>query len=118
MKVLLSIATAILVAQPAIAQAPQRQASAAQMTDAQAVKDVLARYQSAIERLDATGTDQLFAADSAVFETGGSEGTYANYLAHHLGVQELQILRLQGRCPVRSPGRARHRNLQIPDRDQ
>jgi uncharacterized protein (TIGR02246 family) len=49
-----------------------------------AVRDVLARYQAAIERLDASGTEVLFAPDSAIFETGGSEGTYANYLAHHL----------------------------------
>lgn len=50
-----------------------------------AVRAVLLRYQAAIERLDASGTETLFAADSAIFETGGSEGTYANYLAHHLG---------------------------------
>ncbi|WP_423140840.1 YybH family protein [Parablastomonas sp. CN1-191] len=49
-----------------------------------AVRDVLARNQAAIERLDASGTGVLFAPDSAIFETGGSEGTYANYLAHHL----------------------------------
>ena len=46
---------------------------------------MLFSYQRAIEQLDASGTETLFAADSAVFETGGSEGTYANYLAHHLG---------------------------------
>ena len=53
--------------------------------DRQAVEAVLAQYKAAIERLDATGTEQLFAADSQIFETGGVEGTYANYLAHHLG---------------------------------
>ena len=88
MKLLLSMATAIMIAQPTIAQTPQHpaghQATPVAMTDEQAVKDVLARYQSAIERLDAKGTEQLFAADSAIFETGGAEGTYANYLAHHL----------------------------------
>lgn len=57
--------------------------------DAEAVKAVLAQYKGAIERLDATGTEKLFAANSQIFETGGSEGTYANYLAHHLG-PELQ----------------------------
>lgn len=50
-----------------------------------AVEQVLSRYKAAIEKLDATGTEQLFAPNSAIFETGGSEGTYANYLAHHLG---------------------------------
>ena len=49
------------------------------------IEQVLADYRSAIERLDARGTERLFAADSAVFENGGVEGTYANYLAHHLG---------------------------------
>jgi len=61
------------------------QATASQAADEAAVKDVLSRYKSAIEKLDSTGTEQYFTADSMVFETGGVEGTYANYLAHHLG---------------------------------
>lgn len=54
-------------------------------TDREAVKAVLASYKEAIERLDAGGTERLFAEDSQIFETGGLEGTYRNYLAHHLG---------------------------------
>jgi ketosteroid isomerase-like protein len=50
-----------------------------------AITRVLADYRGAIERLDARGTERLFAAESAVFENGGVEGNYANYLAHHLG---------------------------------
>lgn len=50
-----------------------------------AITNLLAEYRGAIERLDARGTERLFAAESAVFENGGVEGTYANYLAHHLG---------------------------------
>lgn len=53
--------------------------------DESAVRAVLARYKAAIEQLDATGTEALFTEDSAVFETGGVEGTYRQYLAHHLG---------------------------------
>ena len=53
--------------------------------EAAAVRAVLSQYKSAIERLDATGTEQLFTADSRIFETGGVEGSYANYLSHHLG---------------------------------
>lgn len=53
--------------------------------DRAAVEAVLSSYKSAIERLDATGTERLFAPDAQIFETGGSEGSYANYLAHHLG---------------------------------
>ena len=52
--------------------------------DAAAVKAVLNTYKAAIEQLDARGTQKLFTADSTIFETGGSEGNYANYLAHHL----------------------------------
>ena len=84
---------AVLTVQPIPANAGQHpaghQASApansAATTDETAVRDVLARYKSAIERLDATGTEDLFTADSRIFETGGVEGNYANYLAHHLG---------------------------------
>ena len=54
-------------------------------TERGAVQAVLSQYKAAIERLDARGTEQLFTPDSAIFETGGTEGTYTNYLAHHLG---------------------------------
>ena len=40
---------------------------------------------NAIEALDATGTENLFTENSSVFESGGVEGTYSNYLEHHLG---------------------------------
>ena len=57
----------------------------AQSKDADAVKAVLKQYSNAVEKLDVTGTEKLFAADSKIYESGGSEGTYANYLEHHLG---------------------------------
>ncbi len=60
------------------------QAAPPRTADVAAVKAVLSAYQRAVERLDARGTQRLFTADSTIFETGGSEGTYANYLAHHL----------------------------------
>lgn len=63
----------------AAAAQPKRHAETA------AVTQVLAQYLAAIERLDATGTERLFTEDSQVFENGGVEGTYRNYLAHHLG---------------------------------
>jgi ketosteroid isomerase-like protein len=93
MRLLLTIAAAALAAQPLAAHPEEAHAPAApKMTAAQrahhadeaAVRTVLARYQAAVERLDARGTEKLFAADSAIFETGGVEGNYANYLAHHL----------------------------------
>jgi ketosteroid isomerase-like protein len=85
---------AIAAAQPSAAHPGEQHATAAKaavapISDEAAVRAVLSHYKSAIEKLDATGTERLFAADSAIFETGGVEGTYANYLAHHLG-PELQ----------------------------
>lgn len=67
-------------AQPATAQA----VSPAE-AEAAAVRAVLSTYKAAIEKLDATGTERLFTTDSKVFETGGSEGSYSEYLGHHLG---------------------------------
>jgi len=92
MKMRLAMLAAAIAAQPIGAAAhPESAAKAAAPTpgtardrDVAAVREVLARYQAALERLDASGTQMLFATDSAIFETGGSEGTYANYLAHHL----------------------------------
>ena len=79
MKLILMIAAAALVAQPVAAHTPT-----ATKADAAAVRSVLSTYKSAIERLDATGTERLFTADSAILETGGVEGSYGNYLTHHL----------------------------------
>lgn len=84
---LLFLATAVVPSGSAFAHPAHSSATAApaESRQALAVRAVLARYQAALERLDASGTEPLFAADSAIFETGGSEGTYANYLTHHLG---------------------------------
>ena len=60
-------------------------AAFSQSKDADAVKAVLKKYNATIEKLDVTGTEKLFTSDSKVFESGGSEGTYAHYLEHHLG---------------------------------
>lgn len=87
------LAVAIMVSAPAAAHPepgppPPPAPAAAQepaADDRVAVQAVLSQYKAAIERLDARGTEQLFTANSAIFETGGSEGSYANYLAHHLG---------------------------------
>ncbi|WP_338503204.1 nuclear transport factor 2 family protein [Sphingomonas kaistensis] len=83
----LAVVGSVLVSNAAMAaQTNNRQATAARAASEEvAVKQILSRYKAAIEKLDATATQQLFAPDSAIFETGGSEGTYANYLTHHLG---------------------------------
>lgn len=89
MKKILSAALFASVASAAVAQHPghatEVQSAPVQNAEDAAVRAVLSQYKNAVERLDATGTEQLFTADSAIFETGGVEGTYANYLAHHLG---------------------------------
>ena len=51
----------------------------------QAVSTVLKKYKDAIQSLNVEGTSNLFSKDSNVFESGGSEGSYTNYLEHHLG---------------------------------
>lgn len=70
---------ALLASVPAFAQPGDRSA------DRQAVEAVLAQYKGAIERLNPAGTERLFTPDAQIFETGGAEGTYPSYLAHHLG---------------------------------
>ena len=78
------IVAAALIAQPLAAKPAPAPAVVARTVEATAVRAVLAKYQAAIVRLDARGTERLFTADSAIFESGGIEGNYANYLAHHL----------------------------------
>ena len=80
MKTMWMIAATMLATQPLAAQG-----SAGRNTDSAAVRSVLSQYKSAIERLDARGTATLFTGDSQVFENGGVEGSYVNYLAKHLG---------------------------------
>ncbi|MBX2956316.1 MAG: nuclear transport factor 2 family protein [Cyclobacteriaceae bacterium] len=54
-------------------------------TDEQKVKEVLSSYKNALEKLDVKGTDVLFVANSQIIESGKVEGTYQDYLAHHIG---------------------------------
>ncbi len=58
--------------------------SFAQNKEGESVKSVLKKYSNAVEKLDVSGTENLFTTDSQIFESGGSEGTYAHYLEHHL----------------------------------
>lgn len=59
-------------------------ATSAASADEAAVRAVLRQYQRAVERLDTAGTHRLFGANAQVFESGGAEGTYRHYAAHHL----------------------------------
>lgn len=84
-------AVALVAAVPAVAHpghGPVPAAPAAKISrtsEGAAIRAVLDAYKSAIERLDPRGTERLFATDSLIFETGGAEGNYQTYLAHHLG---------------------------------
>lgn len=68
------LALAIVLASSAQAQSP----------DEQHVRTVVTAYKDAIERMDVSQTPALFWTDSAIFENGGVEGTFAYYLEHHL----------------------------------
>lgn len=57
----------------------------AQSTEEQAVSAVVSAYKDAIERMDVSKTPALFWTDSAIFENGGVESSFAYYLEHHLG---------------------------------
>ncbi len=80
MRLPLLAAAALVAAQPVPASA----APAPRTNDAAAVRAALHSYIEAVEKLHPKGTERLFTKDSMIFESGGSEGTYANYLAHHL----------------------------------
>jgi len=54
-------------------------------SDHDAIEAVLAGYNQALTTLNAAKAKDLFTTDSAVFESGGVEGTYAHYLEHHIG---------------------------------
>ncbi len=54
-------------------------------TEEDKVKQVLSAYKDALEKLDVKGTDVLFVSNSQIIESGKVEGTYQDYLAHHIG---------------------------------
>ena len=47
-------------------------------------ESTLEAYRSGIESLDDTNMPRLFTDDALVFENGKAEGSFNNYLAHHL----------------------------------
>lgn len=53
--------------------------------DKEAVVKTLDGYKKALERLNVNGTEKLFTENSVVIESGKVEGTYLDYLAHHIG---------------------------------
>ena len=51
----------------------------------EAVLQVMKSYKDAIQNLTTDGTFGLFTPDATVFEQGKVEGTYKDYINHHLG---------------------------------
>lgn len=51
----------------------------------EAVLSVMKTYKDALQNLTTEGTFELFAENSQVYESGGVEGSYAQYIEHHLG---------------------------------
>jgi len=54
-------------------------------SDVEAVKKVLKSYKNALEALDVSDTQHLFAENATVFENGKYEGSYQDYLDNHIG---------------------------------
>jgi ketosteroid isomerase-like protein len=53
--------------------------------DKEAVISVMKLYKDAIQNLTTEGTFELFTENATVFEQGKVEGTYKDYIDHHLG---------------------------------
>jgi ketosteroid isomerase-like protein len=54
-------------------------------TDKQDVIAVMKSYKDALQKLTTEGTFELFTQDATIFEQGKVEGTYKDYIDHHLG---------------------------------
>ena len=59
--------------------------AAGQSTPTEEVKAVLHQYKSSLESLSLQGVDTFFLEDSQIIESGKVEGTYQDYLEHHIG---------------------------------
>ena len=54
-------------------------------TEEEKVKIVLRAYKAALENLNVDGTEKYFTSNSEILETGKVEGSYQDYIAHHIG---------------------------------
>ena len=54
-------------------------------SEKQSIENVMKSYKDAIQNLTTEGTFELFTPDATVFEQGKVEGTYKDYIDHHLG---------------------------------
>lgn len=63
----------------------QMHAMDASADDVAGAEEALMAYRTALEARDADAMFALFAESSAIFENGKAEGSFANYMEHHLG---------------------------------
>src|SRR3546814_18554359 len=63
----------------------QMHAMDASADDVAGAEETLKAYRTALEARDAQAMRALFAEDSAIFENGKAEGSFANYMENHLG---------------------------------
>lgn len=63
----------------------QMQDIAASADDVAGAENAIKAYRTALEARDAQAMGALFAEESAIFENGKAEGSFANYMEHHLG---------------------------------
>lgn len=89
-----SVYSITMIAVALVAFAPDA-ALASGSSDQDAVKTVLNDYKEALERLDGATPATLFAPDAEVFESGKREGSYQDYLGHHLGPELLEFTSFQ-----------------------
>ena len=84
-----SLLTSTALAHPPSEHAPSVDAAQAPVAprsaDSAAVEAVLQGYKAALERLDGAAAARFFTDDAEIVEGGKVEGTFADYLARHLG---------------------------------
>lgn len=80
-----ALKTLALAAGAALALTLSALPATAQTGDEAAVAAVLATYRDALTARNLDGTSELFAVDSQVVEQGKVEGSYADYVEHHIG---------------------------------
>lgn len=109
----LSIALAVAIApMPVLAQdgdhSGHAESAESQIDDVSGAEDVLKAYRAALEARDAQAMEGLFATSSAVFENGKAEGSFGNYMAHHLGPELDAIVSFTFTEPTLSVTRSGH----------
>lgn len=85
----LKLTTIVMVLFVSLANGQDTKTNNSEATDTKSeikdVMDVMKSYKDALQNLTSEGTIELFSEDSKIYESGGVEGTYRNYLEHHLG---------------------------------